>query len=273
MRRRAALAAALLAGALGCGGGSRHPAHGLVVEVSRETKQAVIDHEDIPGLMPAMTMNFDVPDRELLDALAPGQVIDFEVVFDGESYRVVSAKVVSQRPPPRDGPTLGGVVDLGQRAPDFSLVDQDGRPFSSESLRGRLALVDFVYTHCPGPCPILTGVHVAVQKGLSPALRERLRFVSITLDPARDTPEALRAYAKARGADLSGWSFLTGTPEAIDSVLLRYGVGRTPGKGGEINHIVATFLLDEDGRVARRWIGLSHRADAMLEDLERIAGG
>jgi protein SCO1/2 len=272
--RRAALVLVAAALALACGEPARrYPAHGLVVDVSRETRQVVIDHEDIPDLMPAMTMNFDCDDRELLGTLAPGQVIDFEVAFDGQSYRVASAVVRSQRPPPRDGPTLGGVVDLGQLAPEFTLVDQDGKPFSSADLRGHLALVDFVYTKCPGPCPILTGVHAEVSRRLSPALRERLRFVSITLDPARDTPEALRAYAKARGADVPGWSFVTGPREAVDAVLQSYGVGRTPGENGEINHLVVTFLLDEEGRIARRWIGLDHRADAMLEDLERIVGG
>jgi len=266
-----AFAAAL---ALGCGEPvRRYPAHGLVVDVSRDTQQVVVDHEDIPGLMTAMTMGFDCDDRELLDLLAPGQVIDFEVAFDGHSYRIASAVVRSQRPPPRDGPTLGGVVDLGQRAPEFALTDQHARPLSSQDLHGHLVLVDFIYTKCPGPCPIVTGVHAEVARRLSPALRERLRLVSITLDPARDTPEALRAYATARGAAVPGWSFVTGPREAIDAVLQGYGVGRAPGEDGEIDHLVVTFLLDEQGRVARRWIGLDHHADAILADLERFAGG
>lgn len=272
MRSGALLLALLLAAA--CGPEAlRRAAHGTVIDVAREERQVVIEHDEIPDLMPAMTMNFDVPDAALLSTLAPGQVIDFEVEFDGHAYRVVSATVLSQRPPSRDGPTLGQVLDLGHEVPELSLVDQDGRPASFAELRGRFVLVDFIYTSCPGPCPILTGVHVEVQRGLPPALRGALRLVSISLDPERDTPERLRAYAKARGADLSSWSFLTGPPAAVDAALRSFGVGKTPGKDGEIEHLVVTFLIGPEGRIERRWVGLDHPAEEILADLERMARG
>ena len=274
MSIRTAIAALAAALAAGCGPApARHAAHGVVVDASRDERQVVIDHEDIPGLMPAMTMNFEVPDAALLATLAPGQVIDFEVEFDGSSYRVVSATVRSQRPPPREGPTLGGVIDLGQAVPEFSLTDQDGKARSFAELRGRFVLVDFVYTNCPGPCPIQTGIHVDVQKRLPPELRETTRFVSISLDPERDTPDRMRAYARKRGADLAGWSFLTGPPEAVDGVLRTFGVGRAPGKDGEIDHLVVSFLVDPDGRVVRRYVGLRHGPDEILADLGRMASG
>jgi protein SCO1/2 len=272
VRSRGAVLAALLL--VACGSEARRrPAHGLVVDVSRELGQIVIEHDAIPDLMPAMTMNFEVPDAELLARLAPGQVIDFEVEFDGKAYRVVGADVLSQRPPPRDGPVLGQIADLGQVAPELGLPDQDGRKVAWADLRGDSVLVDFVYTHCPGPCPILTGVHAEVQRRLPPELRERVRFVSLSLDPERDTPEALRAYARARGADLATWSFLSGPPEDVRTALARWGVGRTPGENGEIAHVVVTFLVDPEGRIARRWVGLEHGADEILADLGRVAGG
>jgi protein SCO1/2 len=271
--RRPALALGL-ALAAACGPApTRHPAHGLVVDVARDERQAVIEHDDIAGLMPAMTMNFDVPDAALLATLAPGQVIDFEVEFDGKSYRVVAVTVRAQRPPPRDGPALGGVLDLGHAVPEIALTDQDGKTRSFAELRGRFVLVDFVYTHCPGPCPIQTGIHVDAQRRLPPALREATRFVSISLDPERDTPDRLRAYAEKRGADLASWSFLTGQTEVVDGVLRSFGVGRAPGKDGEIDHLVVSFLVDPEGRIARRYVGLRHGADEILADLERMASG
>jgi len=272
VRTLALLLATLLAAA--CGPEAlRRAAHGTVIDVSRDERQVVIEHGEIPDLMPAMTMNFDVPDAALLATLAPGQVIDFEVEFDGHAYRVVAAEVLSQRPPSREGPALGRVLDLGHEVPAVELVDQDGRPVSLADLRGRFVLLDFVYTSCPGPCPILTGVHVEVQRRLAPGLREALRFVSISLDPERDTPERLRAYAKARGADLAGWSFLTGPADAVDAALRAFGVGRSPGQDGEIDHLVVTFLIGPEGRVERRWVGLDHPAEEILADLERMARG
>jgi protein SCO1/2 len=152
-------------------------------------------------------------------------------------------------------------------------VDQEGRALSLADLRGRTLLVDFVYTECPGPCPILTSTHVTLQKALPPALRERVWFVSISLDPARDTPQALRRYAEARGADLSRWSFLTGDAEKLAEVVRAYGVGSLRRADGEIDHVVVTFLVDAEGRIAERYVGLEHEPEQILRDLERIAAG
>jgi protein SCO1/2 len=271
--RRAAALALLLALALlsaGCGS-DRYPARGVVRDVQRGNAQVVIEHGDIPGLMPAMTMNFEVPDPELLASLQRGQVIDFTVHFTGKSYRVVEATVVGE-----DAGTGGAFPDVvGPResAPDFSLTDQVGRPVSLASLRGKTLLLDFVFTSCPGPCPILTGRHARLQRELPLALREKVWFVSISLDPGFDTPERLRAYAQARGADLANWSFLTGEPGAVAEVVKAYGVGSLRRPDGEIDHLVVTFLIDRAGQIAERYTGLEHETADLARDLERIAAG
>ena len=115
---------------------------------------------------------------------------------------------------------------------------------------------------------MLTSSHVTLQRLLPPELRARTRFVSISLDPVRDTPMALRAYALARGADLTGWSFLTGDPDAIALVLKGYGVGSMRRPDGQIDHLVATFLIDAEGRIAQRFIGLEHEPEELLRALE-----
>jgi protein SCO1 len=141
---------------------------------------------------------------------------------------------------------------------------------SLASLRGKAVLLDFIYTSCPGPCPILTGLHAKVRDGLSAAERARVQLVSITLDPARDTPEALREYATARRIDTAGWSFATGAPAQVDAVARAYGVGSVRAPSGEIEHTVATFLIDREGRIARRYLGTAHGADEIRADIERL---
>jgi protein SCO1/2 len=133
-------------------------------------------------------------------------------------------------------------------------------------------LLDFVYANCPGPCPILTGTHARTQKVLPPEVQPRVWFVSVTLDPERDTPEALRRYGKARGADLSNWSFLTGPKADVEQVIARYGVGKLPAANGEIQHVVVSFLIDPEGRIAKRYFGLEHHADDLARDLAAAAG-
>jgi len=254
----------------------RVEATGVVEAVDPALAQVVIDHEDIPGVMPAMSMSFDVADPRLFEVLAPGQKVAFTLEIRSRSFRVVAARVLEEAGPAgRSGPLAEGFAGAKREAdpaPDFALVDQDGRTLSLADLRGKTLLLDFIYTHCPGPCPILTSTHVTVQRALPPELRERVHFVSISLDPARDTPEALRAYAAARGVDFASWSFLTGGEDEVADVIRRFGVGATPGRDGEIDHLVITFLIDSEGRIARRFAGLEHRAETLGAALAAVAG-
>jgi protein SCO1/2 len=256
----------------GCSRERHYHARGVVEDVQPETGQLLIAHEDIPDLMPAMTMNFDVRDKALLESLAPGDAIDFEVAFTGKAY-VVTEATVRERGVATGGATLGGVAPADEIAPPFALTDHDGNPLALSDFAGKVVLVDFIWARCPGPCPILTGLHVKVQRDLPPAVRDRTRFVSISLDPVRDTPAVLREYATKRGADLSHWSFLTGAPADVDAVLKAYGVGSAKAADGQIEHVVATFLIDGDGRIARRYIGLDGHDPAKVQrDIERLVG-
>jgi protein SCO1/2 len=257
------------------GGPGVYDAHGVVESVNREYGQVVIHHDDIPGLMPEMTMSFDVPDPELLARLAPRQVIDFQLEFTGRAYNVVAVtpRGDAEATGHGAGTSLDDVVPQGEPAPAFTLTDQDGNPLSLADLRGKAVLLDFIYTNCPGPCPILTGLHVEVQRGLDVSVRDRVRLVSISLDPLTDTPTALREYARKRGADTANWSFLTGAPEAIDAVLQDYGVGSARQPDGTIAHLVVTFLIDGNGHIVQRYIGLEgHDPKQVRADLERVAG-
>jgi protein SCO1 len=261
----------LLGALLGCSRGSHYHARGVVEDVQPSTGQVVIAHEDIPGLMPAMTMNFDVADRDLLLALERGDAIDFEVEFTGKAYIVTKATVREKGVATSGGGQLDAVAPANDPAPPFRLTDQDGNPRGLADWTGKAVLLDFIWTRCPGPCPILTGLHAKVQQELSPALREATHFASISLDPTRDTPAVLREYAQKRGVDLAHWSFLTGSPADVDAVLKAYGVGSAKAADGSIEHVVVTFLIDGHGQIVERYLGLEdHDPKRLLRDLERV---
>ena len=245
--------------------------HGTVESVDREQHQAVIAHEAIPGLMDAMTMSFDVPDPAVLERLAPGRRIEFDLEVSERSFRIVGARAEGASGAVR-APSVSSMVNERDPAPAFSLVDQAGQPVTLASLRGTTLLLDFVYTHCMGPCPILTAKHVELQRALPPETRAHTRFVSITLDPANDTPAALTRYAQDRGADLSDWSFLTGPEADVADVVRRFGVGTLRTPDGAIDHVVATFVVDRDGRIAKRFLGLEHSVDELRAALVEVAG-
>jgi protein SCO1/2 len=271
--RRSALAlAALLVAACSP---PTHRGTGRVEEVRPDLQQLVLAHDEIEGLMPAMTMNLDVASPALLSGLAAGDQVVFELSTEDGGFLIVAIEKldagVAGVAGTSGGAGLEDVVAQQDPAPDFELVDQDGAARSLASLRGRLVLLDFIYTHCPGPCPILTGTHVGVQRKLPEALRDQVWFASISLDPERDSPERMREYGEARGVDFDTWSFLTGPKPTIDDVLERYGVGSVPDEGGEIQHVVVSVLIDREGQIRKRYFGLSHDADEFLRDLERAA--
>lgn len=248
----------------------RHPAHGVVEDVDRENAQVLIEHGDIAGLMSAMTMNFAVPDAALLAKLERGQVIDFVVDFTGRSYDVVAVEVVGEGAFEEGWRRLGEGLVRSSPVPDFELIDQAGRPVVFNELGDLVLLVDFIYTRCPGPCPIQTARQVSLQRRIPEALRPRVRFLSLSLDPEHDRPAELERYAKERGADLSNWSFLTGPTETLAALVRAYGVGSLRRQDGSIDHTLITFLV-HDGRMLERYLPKPGEEDRLLADVEALA--
>src|SRR5215208_2688366 len=95
-------------------------------------------------------------------------------------------------------------------APALTLTRQDGAPLSLIDLRGKVVLLTFIYTSCTDTCPLLTGKLASLQERLGPDFGSHVHFLSITVDPERDTPDVLRAYGQRFRADPAGWAFLTG---------------------------------------------------------------
>ena len=136
-------------------------------------------------------------------------------------------------------------------APDFALVSQDGARVALQDFRGKIVAVTFIYTSCPDICPLLTEMLAGVQDELGADFGPRVAFVSITVDPARDTPEVLKAYAQGVGANPAGWSFLTGEVAAVREVARRYGVvGPRRARGRDRPH-AAHLAGRPAGRAAR----------------------
>ncbi len=247
---------------------------GTVVDLDPAAGQVWIEHAEIPGFMPPMTMSFDVAESALLQGVTRGASVRFTLLREATRLRITDLEVTAEAGSGAavgtagPGNALAGDLDV---APPFRLTDQDVNPFALSDLSGRVVLLDFVFTRCPGPCPILTAAHAELQRSLPPELRQRAHLVSITLDPEYDTPERLREYARARGVDLDGWSFLTGDPEEVDAVARAYYVGSIRREDGEIDHTIASFLIDPAGRIARRYLGLEHPPEQLLADLEALS--
>jgi protein SCO1/2 len=137
-------------------------------------------------------------------------------------------------------------------APDFALTTQDGKELRLADLRGKVVLVSFIFTTCNGSCPATTARMSQAQgelerQGLLKG--DRVRLLSITLDPKRDTPAALRRYMKLYDLDAAHWAFLTGPPARVDKVVRAWGMWTRPAANGQLDHPSRIFLLDGRGRV------------------------
>jgi protein SCO1/2 len=141
------------------------------------------------------------------------------------------------------------LADIGP-APAVSLIDATGRPFELASLRGKAVVVSFVYTTCNGSCPATTHNLYRVQEALKGAglWGERVHFVSITLDPARDTPEVLGNYARIYGADPAAWHFVSGPPDRVARVVAAWDMWARTNAAGVLDHPSRIFLVDPRGR-------------------------
>ena len=152
-------------------------------------------------------------------------------------------------------------------APSFALISQDGAPVTLAALRGKIVAVSFIYTACPDICPLLTQKMVQVQDELGPDFGTKIAFVSITLDPERDTPEVLKDYAQFWGAKLAGWSFLTGSPEAVRAVTQRYGVFVSKNEDGSVDHTQLTSIVDAEGAMRVQYLGARFDPEEFRRDL------
>jgi protein SCO1 len=152
-------------------------------------------------------------------------------------------------------------------APPFALTSQDGKPVALADLRGKVVAVTFIYTECPDICPMLTQKMVQVQDELGADFGAKVAFVSITLDPEHDTPEVLKDYAQFWGAKPEGWSFLTGSPEAVRDVSRRYGVFFAKKEDGSVDHTQLTSLVDAAGQMRVQYLGARFDPEEFRKDL------
>ena len=154
-------------------------------------------------------------------------------------------------------------------AADFALTLQDGARVGLADLRGKVVVVTFIYASCADTCPLLTAKLVGIQRQLGTD-GARVRFVAITVDPEKDTPEALRRYAEGHGAKAPGWLFLTGTEGEIGEVARRYGIYVKKRPAGDVDHTFLTSLIDGEGVLRVQYQGVRFDPGEFLRDLRSL---
>lgn len=171
-------------------------------------------------------------------------------------------------PPPAPGAASAGESIYGL---DLALTDDRGRSLHLADLGGRPVIAAMVYTSCDAVCPRITEEMKIIEKQLSAADRARVSFVLFSLDPGRDTPEALAKFADAHQLDRSRWRLLAASEDDVRDLSAVLGVKYKRESDGEIAHSAMVFLIGADGVVRHRQVGLGEDPGALVAALQRLA--
>ena len=252
---------------------------GVVRGFSPDRSTIEIQHENIPGFMPSMTMPFVTRDPKQIADLRTGDAISFRMAVTKKDFWVENVKKIRREdvnvaeqkrtsPVSADRDTR---LTEGDKMRPFSLTNQNGERISLDTFHGNSFVLTFVFTRCPVPnfCPRMSNnfeeLQEAIKSGTGTLATTRL--LSVTLDPAYDTPKVLSDYAGFHHADSKIWSLATGDEKEIDSLTRAFSVYRQ-NEGGTISHGLATALINKEGKIDKIWRGNAWTPAEIIKEIQ-----
>ena len=243
--------------------GKRYTLRGQVLAKDVAKKEVTVKHDNIPGFMPAMTMPYVVKDPKALEEVQPGDVITADVVVtgNGSDYWLEKVRIVDQSGRKNAQPAVAPHhLEIGERVPDFPLINQDGKTFRLSDFKGKAVLVTFVYTRCPMPtfCPRLSSQFAKIHDDLvkTPNDYNRTHLLTISFDPKYDTAPVIRKYGLAyldndpRG--FSHWDFATTNASDLRKLADAFGLEYFE-EDNQISHTMVIALISPEGTIAKYW--------------------
>ncbi|MBI4663179.1 MAG: SCO family protein [Verrucomicrobia bacterium] len=254
---------------------------GLVKRLEAEGQAVVIQHEEIPNYMAAMTMPFSVKDTNDLRAVRPGQSVTFRLhVTEDESWIDQIAEVGAPKtndPPER--PSVRVVREVqplkeGDPMPDYRFTNELGQAVSLSDFKGHALALTFIFTRCPLPefCPLMSRNFSLAQQQLasSPGAPTNWHLLTISFDPHFDTPAVLRSYAQIYRRDARRWSFVTGALIDIDAITEQFELPVIK-QGETFEHKLRTVVIDAVGRIQKVFMGNKWTAEELADEIRRAA--
>lgn len=258
----------------------RFPFKGKVIAVDLAKKKASISHDEIPNYMDAMTMDFPVRDVDILKTMSKDAEIRAELVVDRGDYWLENIVLTAAPDPNQPAPPVDDrFAQIDKEVPAFSLVNQDGKKISTSDFRGRALAITFIYSRCPLPnyCILMSKnfSDLALKLQNDAELKDKIRLLSISFDPATDTPETLKKYGfgylgKDAKNDFTIWQLATGKTEEIRKIAdffgLRYEIDASDKT--QFNHSLRTIVIAPDGKVKKVFSGSDWTNDELLRELQ-----
>jgi protein SCO1/2 len=255
---------------------------GIIVGTDPAHSEVTVDSEAIPGFMDAMTMPYKVKDPNILQDLHPGDRMTGMLLVADSGTLLDQIVITAQAQPDYKPQAQYHVPAPGDAVPDFRLTNQSGRQINLRQFHGKALLVTFIYTRCPlsDYCPRMSRNFASIDKGLQadPALYDRTHLLSISFDPAYDSPAVLRSYGEAYTGNytrekFAHWDFAAPTKTDLPRLLEFFDVGATPGENRTITHSLSTAVIGPDGKIAQWYPTNDWKPEDVLDELKKVAGG
>ena len=264
----------------------RYPIRGKVMGVNLTAGEVELDAAAIPGYMDAMTMPYPVKSRQVLGELHPGDALTATLVVgltvpNAPSEYLDQIVVTSQAKLNYKPDAIYAPVTIGAAVPDFRLRNQSNQTIDLAQFRGKALLVTFVYTRCPLAdfCPRMSRNFAALDKLLAaePDLYRQSHLLTITFDPAYDTPAVLRSYGGAYTGrytqeTFAHWDFAAPSQAELPSVLRFFDLGATEEKDRTITHSLSTVVISPGGKVLKWYPTNDWSPEQVLSDVKSALG-
>jgi len=259
----------------------RYNLKGRIISVDKAKKKATIAHDEIPGYMDAMTMDFPIREDWVWEDLTKDAEIRADLVVDKESYwlekiGIVAAPNPNQPPLP---PANEKFAQIGKEVPSFNLTNQDGKKISTKDFRGKALAITFIYSRCPLPeyCILMSKNFSDIANGLqdNPELKDKIRLLSISFDPQTDTPAKLKEYGlgyfgKNAKPDFTVWQLASGSEKEVREIAdffgLRYQLNADDKT--QFDHSLRTIVISPEGKVQEIISGNEWTPSDLLRELQ-----
>jgi protein SCO1/2 len=264
------------------GNEKRYPIKGTVIAVNKNDRTATIKHEDIPGYMGSMTMDFKIKNPADLNVMKAGDEITGTLVVDDISSWIEITAIAEGGSQITPTTAVPGEPKPGDEIPDFALMNQDGTPIRLSQYKGKALALTFVYTRCPQPdqCTLMSNNFAVIDRELQqqPEVYAKTHLLTISFDPEFDTPKVMRSYGASHTGRYSDetfqhWEFATGSADEVKRIAeyfgLRYFKDSSTGEE-QVTHSLRTAVIDAQGKVVKLYRGNEWKPAEIANDLKSL---
>ena len=257
----------------------QYKVRGVVVSTDAAKGQVTVDSEAIPGFMDAMIMPYTLKQPNILSELHPGDTITATLLVSGDANLLDEIVVTAQAKADYKPPVSYRPLNPGDPVPDFKLLNEDGKLIRIEQFRGKILLMTFIYTRCPlaDYCPRMSRNFARLDKMLAadPALYSKTHLLSVSFDPAYDTPAVLRSYGGAYTGNFTNekfehWDFAAPPKAELNKVLNFFLIGATPEKDKTITHSLSTIVIGPDGKIYKWYPTNDWTPEQLFADVKQL---